>query len=99
MLTSIIRLRWNPDKDAHSFINSSKKTYQFKNLLQGNAEIDNVPTKHYLKEELEILLTQEGFQPMQFSKIEYDWGTEFLKPLKWLNNPKPWDWLVVATRN
>lgn len=99
MLASVIRQRWNPDKDAHSYISSSKKKNQFKNLLQGNAEIDNVPTKHYLKEELEILLSEEGFQPIRFSKIEYDWSTEFLKPLKWLNKPKPWDWLVVATRS
>ena len=98
MLTSIIRQRWNPDKDAHTFIETKKKSFQFKNLLQGNAEIDNVPTKHYLKEELQILLNNEGFTPIQFSKIEYDWSTEFLSPVKWLKEPRPWDWMVVAVR-
>lgn len=98
MLTSIIRQRWNPDKDADDFINKRKSSVQLKNLLQGNAEIDHVPTKHYLKEELEILLSKEGFTAEEFHKIEYDWTTEFLKPLKWLKGPKPWDWMVLAKK-
>ena len=98
MLTSIIRQRWNPDKDADDFINKKKTGLQLKNLLQGNAEIDHVPTKHYLKEELELLLSNEGFATIEFHKIEYDWTTEFLKPLKWLKQPKPWDWMVLAKK-
>ena len=99
MLTSIIRQQWNPDKDAHAVISNKKTKMQLKNLLNGNAEIDNVPTKHYLKEELDILLNNEGFKPIQFAKIEYNWNTEFLKPPKWLKEPKPWDWMVVARKS
>lgn len=98
MLTSIIRQRWNPDKDADFFIDKKKSSKQFKNLLQGNAEIDSVPTKHYLKEELHLLLANEGFEPENFQKIEYEWNTEFLNPPKWLKEPEPWDWLVVARK-
>jgi len=98
MLTSIIRQRWNPDKDANGTINKNKSSLQLKNILQGNAEIDSVPTKHYLKEELQLLLGNEGFVAEDFQKIEYEWDTEFLKPLKWLTEPKPWDWMVVAKR-
>ena len=98
LLTSIIRQRWDPDKDANSVISKNKSKLQFKNILQGNAEIDDVPTKHYLKEELQLLLANEGFKAEDFQKIEYDWNTEFLKPLKWLTQPKPWDWMVVAKK-
>ena len=98
MLTSIIRHRWNPDKDAASYIDKNKKSQQFINLLNGNAELDNVPTKHYLKEELELLLKIEGFFALEFKKIEYDWKTEFFKPLKWLRQPRPWDWMVLAKK-
>ena len=98
MLTSIIRQRWNPDKDANGAIKKSKSSFQLKNILQGNAEIDNVPTKHYLKEELQLLLANEGFKTGVFQKIEYDWNTEFLKPPSWLTEPKPWDWMVVAKK-
>ena len=98
MLTSIIRQRWNPDKDANGVIKKNKSSFQLKNILQGNAEIDNVPTKHYLKEELQILLASEGFKAEDFQKIEYDWTTEFLSPPKWLTEPKPWDWMVVAKK-
>ena len=99
MLTSIIRHRWNPDKDASSYISKSKKSRQFINLLNGNAELDNVPTKHYLKEELELLLKNEGFDAIEIKKIEYDWKTEFYNPPKWLRNPRPWDWMVLARKN
>ena len=98
MLTSIIRQRWNPDKDANGAIKKNKSSFQLKNILQGNAEIDNVPTKHYLKEELQLLLANEGFKTGVFQKIEYDWNTEFLKPPSWLTEPKPWDWMVVAKK-
>ena len=98
MLVSIIRQRWNPDKDADVVINKKKSDVQLKNILQGNAEIDYVPTKHYLKEELQILLNNEGFIPEDFQKIEYQWDTEFLNPPKWLKEPKPWDWMVIAKK-
>jgi 2-polyprenyl-3-methyl-5-hydroxy-6-metoxy-1,4-benzoquinol methylase len=98
MLTSIIRQKWNPDKDAKRVIKKNKSGFQLKNILQGNAEIDNVPTKHYLKEELQLLLANEGFKTVDFQKIEYDWTTEFLSPPKWLTEPKPWDWMVVANK-
>ena len=73
-----------------------KSGLQLKNILQGNAEIDSVPTKHYLKEELQLLLSNDGFVAEDFQKIEYEWDTEFLKPPKWLTEPKPWDWMAVA---
>ena len=98
MLASIIRQRWNPDKDANHVINKKKSDVQLKNILQGNAEIDYIPTKHYLKEELQILLNNEGFIVEDFQKIEYQWDTEFLNPPKWLKEPKPWDWMVVARK-
>lgn len=98
LLTSIIRQKWDPDKDAHLFISKKKNNQQFKNMLHGNAEIDNVPTKHYLKEELELLLKNEGFTAEEFHKIEYEWNTEFMKPPKWLKEPRPWDWMVLAKK-
>lgn len=98
MLTSIIRQRWDPDKDAGGAISKKKSGIQLKNILQGNAAIDNVPTKHYLREELQLLLNNEGFKAEDFQKIEYEWDTEFLKPPKWLTQPKPWDWMVVARK-
>jgi 2-polyprenyl-3-methyl-5-hydroxy-6-metoxy-1,4-benzoquinol methylase len=98
MLTSIIRQRWNPDKDAAAVIQKKNVKTQLKNLLQGNTSIDGVPHKHYLKEELQLLLNNEGFITEEFNKIEYDWSTEFLNSPKWLMEPKPWDWMVLAKK-
>ena len=98
MLASIVRQTWNPDKDAKKIISKNKAVLQIQNLLQGNTNIDDVPHKHYLKEELELLLNNEGFSTEKFHKLEYDWNTEFLTPLKWLTNPKPWDWMVLAKK-
>lgn len=98
MLTSIIRQQWDPDKDAKRTISKSRSRIQLQHLMEGNTSIDGVPHKHYLKEELMLLLSKEGFALKEFQKIEYDWNTEFLKPPEWLTEPKPWDWMVVAKK-
>lgn len=98
MLSSIIRQRWDPDKDAGTMINKQKGTEQYQNMLQGNAEIDEVPTKHYLKEELQILLNHAGFAIREIHKIEYPWDTEFLNPPSWLSQPQPWDWMLLCKK-
>ncbi|MGC4036394.1 MAG: class I SAM-dependent methyltransferase [Chitinophagaceae bacterium] len=99
LYTSIIRKRWkvdNPEKVKTLSPAASKK--KIENLSQGNIDIDNVPTKHYLKEELTLLLAQEKFNIVAINKVEYNWKTEFLKPPKWLREPYPWDWLCVAQK-
>jgi SAM-dependent methyltransferase len=98
MLVSVIRQRWNPDKDAGDFTHNKKSGLQLRNILQGNAEIDGVPHKHYLKEELQLLLSLEGFVAKELQKIEYNWDTEFLRPPKWLKEPRPWDWMLLAKK-
>ncbi len=99
MMTRIIQKKWKIDNSLFNDKISGKQAQQkYNDLQQGNAEIDNVPTKHYLREELQLLLSQEGFRIEDFQKIEYDWSTEFIKPPKWLKEPRPWDWLCVAKR-
>jgi hypothetical protein len=67
-------------------------------MLQGNVDIDNVPTKHYLREELGLLLSREGFRMQECEKIEYRWDTEFIDAPEWLTEPLPWDWMAVAKK-
>ena len=99
MLSSVIQQQHKIDKALFLITNNAKEALtKWNNIRQGNADIDNVPHKHYLKEELQLLLTNEGFVTEDFQKIEYDWNTEFLKPPKWLKEPRPWDWMVVAKR-
>jgi SAM-dependent methyltransferase len=99
MMTRIIQKRWDIDKDLFSDRLSGKQALKkYKNIQQGNADIDNVPTKHYLREELQLLLSHEGFATEKFQKINYNWKTEFVKPPKWLKDPYPWDWMLVAKK-
>jgi SAM-dependent methyltransferase len=65
---------------------------------QGVVEIDHVPTKHYLKEELAATLEDLNFDVVSFQKVEYGWDTEFDSPPVWMKAPYPWDWLVVAKK-
>lgn len=98
-LTKIIQHQWQIDKEVFSEKLSGREgIIKYRNVLQGNLEIDNVPTKHYLEEELALLLTKEKFSVIDCKKIEYSWTTEFLKPPSWLKEPYPWDWLVVARK-
>jgi 2-polyprenyl-3-methyl-5-hydroxy-6-metoxy-1,4-benzoquinol methylase len=100
LYTNIIANRWNVDGDHDEKIGSSKKAYALaNNIKQGVTDIDNVPTKHYLKEELELLLALEGFTVHAVEKINYTWKTEFTTPPKWLKEPYPWDWMCLAQKN
>jgi SAM-dependent methyltransferase len=67
-------------------------------LRQGLVEIDGVPTKHYLKEELIAFLKDKPFEIESIEKVEYSWDTEFESPPKWMREPYPWDWLLVLRR-
>lgn len=99
LYTNIIANRWNVDDENKEKIDSVEKAYaKAKNIKQGVTDIDNVPTKHYLKEELELLLTLEGFTVDRIEKINYTWNTEFYAPPKWLEEPYPWDWMCVAKK-
>ncbi len=100
LYTNIIADRWNVDDADNDILPKGKEaTRKVSNIRQGVTDIDNVPTKHYLGEELHLLLTLEGFEVTNIKKINYDWGTEFHKPPKWLKEPYPWDWMVTAKKN
>jgi len=99
LLTSIVQKQWKIDaKLFHRDKNGKEALRKWNNIREGNADIDKVPHKHYLKEELELLLKEAGFTAERFEKIEYDWKTEFHRPPKWLKSPRPWDWMVVGKR-
>jgi len=99
LLTSIIQQQYKIDKALFPAVKNGKEAIRkWNNIRQGNADIDEVTHKHYLKEELRLLLSKEGFVAEEFQKIEYDWSTEFHNPPKWLKEPRPWDWMVVAKK-
>lgn len=67
-------------------------------MHEGVLPIDRVDTKHFLREELAVLLANRGLRPLEFAKIEYPWSTEFTNAPRWMRAPFPWDWLVVARK-
>jgi 2-polyprenyl-3-methyl-5-hydroxy-6-metoxy-1,4-benzoquinol methylase len=99
LLTRIIQQQFGIDTTQFSErITKEQALKYWKNLKQGVLNIDNVPHRHFLQDELWLSLTLQQFEPIQFRKIEYNWNTEFVKPPRWLQEPRPWDWLVVAKR-
>jgi SAM-dependent methyltransferase len=68
-------------------------------IQEGIVRIDGVETKHFLKEELAVLLGTRGLRTLEIGKIEYPWATEFTNAPRWMQAPYPWDWLVVARKN
>ena len=77
-------------KDAGEEANSS--------VRQGIVEIDGVPTKHYLEEELLATFKGGPFEVLLIEKVEYLWTTEFDRPPKWMKEPYPWDWMLVLKK-
>jgi ubiquinone/menaquinone biosynthesis C-methylase UbiE len=70
----------------------------FEHFKYGVIRIDNIPTKHYLEEELIDTLREFDFEIQQIKKVEYEWDTEIEEPPKWLKDPYPWDWAVLAKK-
>lgn len=99
LLTSLVQQQYGIDKKLFPKTTRAKEALRkWNNIRRGNADIDEVPHKHYLKEELQLLLQDAGFATEEFQKIEYNWDTEFINPPRWLKEPKPWDWMVVAKK-
>jgi len=103
MLTDFRLIQWNlrngisPSSAARtSFGMPEKSDSQY--LHQGIVPIDGVPTKHYLKEELTTILERRKLRITDICKIEYPWTSEFASPPRWMKEPYPWDWLVVAQK-
>lgn len=98
LLTAYRHLQWNL-RDGMSPQRAQKEAaLNSEGLEHGIVRIDGVPTKHYLREELEAMFTGRGFEVLAIEKIEYPWNTEFDAPPKWMKAPWPWDWFVAARR-
>lgn len=69
-----------------------------KGLYEGIIWIDDIPTKHFLKEELIATLEARKMSIVEIYKIEYPWSTEFISPPRWMKRPYPWDWLIMARK-
>ena len=67
-------------------------------LVEGIVKISDTPTKHYLKEEVLMLFHESGFRVSALEKIEYAWDADFEDAPKWMQDPYPWDWLIVARK-
>lgn len=99
LLSSVVQRQYNIDRSLFRATKDPKEALRkWNNIRQGNADIDDVPHKHYLQEELKLLLSDAGFDAEDFQKIEYNWDTEFVNPPKWLKDPRPWDWMVVGRK-
>ncbi|MBM3412971.1 MAG: class I SAM-dependent methyltransferase [Bacteroidetes bacterium] len=100
LFTRIIQQQFKIDTPQFAEkLTKDKAVRHWKNLKQGVVNIDEVPHKHFLQEELKLNLVQHHFEPIQFKKIEYSWNTEFVNPPQWLKQPLPWDWMVMAKRS
>ncbi len=99
MLSTVIATRWKLDQHIlNKKLSATKAQEKWNQIRQGNKDIDDVPHKHFLKEELQLILNMAGFEVIRIDKIEYGWDTEFLKPPVFLKGIKPWDWMVVARK-
>ena len=99
LFSHIIANKYNVDDAKNDIVPTGKSAIrQIRLIKDGVTDIDDVPTKHFIKEELDLLLTLAGFKVEKIEKIKYKWSTEFHKPPSWLKNPQPWDWMVKAKK-
>ena len=86
-----------PGSAVRSGFQSSPKAGRSR-VHEGVLRIEQVETKHFLREELLILLCNRGMRTLEIEKIEYPWNTEFTNTPRWMQAPYPWDWLFVARK-
>ena len=99
LFSHIIANKYNVDDAKKDKAPTGKRAIsQIRFIKEGVTDIDDVPTKHFLKEELELILSLAGFTVEKIEKINYKWSTEFHKPPNWLKTPQPWDWMVKAKK-
>lgn len=98
LLTAYRHLQWNLRDGMDAREAQREAALNGNGLEHGIVHIDGVPTKHYLKEELEATFSERGFKVLDIDKIEYPWTTEFDAPPKWMKAPYPWDWFLAAQR-
>lgn len=92
-----IRKGMTPKSAVRSCLQIQKQTDNPR-LCEGIVLVDDVETKHYLREELIVLLQKRGMKILDIEKIEYPWKTEYISPPRWMKEPLPWDWLFVARK-
>ncbi|MBI1368844.1 MAG: methyltransferase domain-containing protein [Planctomycetes bacterium] len=66
--------------------------------LEGVIDREEVPHRHYLREQIIAMLDEAGFVTERTDKAEYPWDTEFEHPPGWMKEPYPWDWLIIARK-
>jgi SAM-dependent methyltransferase len=60
--------------------------------------LEGQPTKHYVAEELMLLLRKAGCIPEAPRRVEYSWRVHDAGVPRGFRAPRPWDWLVLARR-
>jgi SAM-dependent methyltransferase len=103
MFSSWRLIDWYKQEGVEAKAISSSELNYFKgskrDLVQGKVYIDGVPTKHYSREELEVITQKAGLTITAIEKIEYNWDTEFAEPPAWMGAPYPWDWMIECRKS
>ena len=84
---------------------SETRPKQARHILRGIISRDDVPTKHYIREEAEYWLSKNGFKVLETHKVPYEWETEYpcaedVSP--WIQAspfPRPFDLLIICRKS
>lgn len=79
------------DSCSEAILNSTPAGMVASEMRQGVHPLEGLPTKHYLREELEQMLPDHEFDVTELIKLEYRAESP-------THSVGPWDWLVVARR-
>lgn len=104
MLYDFRQIEWNlrnglrPSAAVNADFRSRKIITNPEGLHEGIVLVDDVATKHFLREELIATLESRELRILELCKIKYPWSTEFMSAPRWMQEPYPWDWLLIARK-
>lgn len=64
----------------------------------GILKLDHAPTKHHMKEELAMILSEFNYEIKKIEKVPYSWASEMKRVPKYLDGLWQWDWMVVVKK-
>lgn len=73
-------------------------TEEIKSLAEGIVSVGNVPTKHFMEDELKDLFFSARLTAVDVSRVSYPWDTIIDDVPGDIKELPPWDWIATARK-
>ena len=97
---ALIRCAERQEESRHQTVRQLNRSFSREVLspVEGIVDIGGAQTKCFMLEELLLFMEEAGFELERARRVRFPWSEEIADAPRWLRDPYPWDWLIVARR-